>query len=62
MSLVLTDVAVRAGLRLDLDLGLYNGLHKNWPFAYFGKITVALGWIYIKVWPIPHLKELTTTF
>ena len=40
----------------------YSGLHKNWPFAYFEKITVAVGWVYIKVWPIPHLKALTPTF
>ena len=38
---------------------MYNGLHKNWPFAYFEKITVAVGWVYIKVWTIPHLKSLT---
>ena len=40
----------------------YSGLHKNWLFAYFEKITVAVGWVYIKVWPIPHLKALTPTF
>ena len=39
-----------------------SGLHKKWPFAYFEKITVAVGWVYIKNWPIPHLKALTATF
>ena len=27
----------------------YSGLHENWPFAYFEKITVVVGWVYIKV-------------
>ena len=40
----------------------YSGLHKNWLFAYFEKITVAVGWVYITVWPKPHLKALTPTF
>ena len=41
---------------------IYNGLHKNWTFAYFEKIGVAVSWVNIKVWLIPHLKAFTATF
>ena len=40
----------------------YSALHKNWPFAYFEKIAVAVGWVYIENLPISLLKALTATF
>ena len=39
----------------------YSGLHKNWPLAYFEKIGVAVSWVNIKMWSIPHLKAFTAT-
>ena len=41
---------------------IYSGLHKNWPLTNFQKIGVAVGWVNIKVWSIPHLKSFTATF
>ena len=47
---------------IDILIGkrmpIYICLHKRWPFAYFEKTTVALGWVYIKI----ILKHLHLTF
>ena len=57
-----TIITVEFGYNLVWLSYTYSGLHKNWPFAYFEKITVSVGWVYIKDWPITHLKALTPTF